>query len=134
MKLTIYKTVIFTLAFIYVFASVGVSVISHYCGGELKEVAFFSKPDSCCGEEAEDEEDGCCTNETHHVSFQNDFTFQTAVHQVKIPVLNLFFNFDHLSSSSVSDSKDSQIIIAPITYPPPDIIQRDIVSVSVIRI
>jgi hypothetical protein len=117
-----------------VFSTIGVSVISHYCGGELEKVSLFSKPTSCCGEEEEtDMEDGCCKNETTHISFQQDFTFYTLVADCKATVNQLFI----VEPGSVNFSK--QIIaefgrlVNKKTHPP-NLVQHDIVSTSVILI
>jgi len=116
-----------------VFSTIGVSVISHYCGGELEEVALFSKPTSCCGEDESEMEDGCCKNELVHVSFQKDFTFYTLVNSIKSPIHALFivrpdFIFTPLKSF-IADflSIDKKVH-------PPNLVQHDIVECSVIRV
>lgn len=117
------------------FSTVGVSVISHYCGGELEKVSLFTKSTSCCGGEEDEssEEGGCCKNETVHVSFQKDFTFYTLIKELKAPVNQLFivslaregaFSYPLVKTNIYSSKKDD----------PPNLIQRDIISVSVIRI
>jgi len=121
------------VVFTYVFSTVGISVFSHYCGGELEEVALFSKPTSCCGEDESEMEEGCCKNEITHVSFQQDFTFFQLIKDCKVPVIELpLFNFTTLlfdlsgiSEGTVSFKKD---------FPPPNLVQQDIVSISVLRI
>lgn len=133
MKLKLFKIFISLVAITYVFSTVGVSVISHYCGGELEEVALFSKPTSCCGGEEEEMEEGCCKNEVTHVSFQKDFTFYQLIKDCKAPVLALvifnfeysIFNFDGTVDSFISVQKE---------FPPPNLVQSDIVSTSVLRI
>lgn len=133
MKKNFSKIFIAFVAIIYVLSTVGVSVFSHYCGGELEEVALFSKPTSCCGEDESDMEDGCCKNEISHVSFQKDFTFYTLVKSIKAPVNELFIiqpNFNvvffkyHIADFLSIDEK----------VHPPNLVQHDIVSCSVIRI
>ena len=121
------------VAITYVFSTIGVSVISHYCGGELEEVALFSKPTSCCGEDESEMEDGCCKNELVHVSFQKDFTFYTLVNSIKAPIHGLFivrpdFIFTPLKSF-ITDflSIDKKVH-------PPNLVQQDIVECSVIRV
>jgi hypothetical protein len=114
-------------------STVGVSVISHYCGGELEEVALFSKPTSCCGEEEVAMDDGCCKNETTHVSFQKDFTFYQFIKDCKTPVLTLaIFSFQH-SIFKFNTAVESLLSINK-EFPPPKLVQSDIVSCSVIRI
>lgn len=133
MKYRLYKIFITLVAITYVFSTIGISVISHYCGGELEGVSFFTKPDSCCGGDEEDMEEGCCTNKVNHVVFQKDFTYYHLVSDCKIPVLQLsifdfqclFFNDRIITSSIFSFQKE---------YPPPNLVQQDIVSVSVLRI
>lgn len=115
------------------FSTIGVSVISHYCGGELEDIAFFSKPTSCCGEEEEEMEDGCCKNETTHIAFQKDFTFFQLIKDVKASelALNIFnfqwflYIFNQVDESYISLNKEFQ---------PPKLVQSNIVSCSVIRI
>lgn len=133
LKIKLFKIFISLVAITYVFSTVGVSVISHYCGGELEEVALFSKPTSCCGEDESDMEDGCCKNEISHVAFQKDFTFYQLIKDCKAPVLvfaifnfqNSIFNFNPLAES---------LIAVNVEFPPPKLVQSEIVSCSVIRI
>ena len=122
------------MAFIYVFANMGVSVISHYCGGELQEVAIFTEPDSCCGEEDEAEEGGCCKNETQYFSYQNDFVFNTLSKDLKKPVLLLPFESFAFTNECATHLNQLKAFYYKSNYPPPDIVQRDIVSISVLRI
>ncbi len=133
MKKNFSKIFIAFVAIIYVLSTVGVSVFSHYCGGELEEVALFSKPTSCCGEDESDMEDGCCKNEISHVAFQKDFTFYQLIKNCKAPVFvlaifnfqNSVFNFNPLAEP---------LIAVNVEFPPPKLIQSEIVSCSVLRI
>ena len=135
MKKNFSKIFIAFVAIIYVLSTVGVSVFSHYCGGELEKVTLFSKTKSCCGgeEEAEMTDDGCCKNELVHVSFQKDFTFYTLVKSIKAPIHELFiirpyFNLAPLKCFIADflsiDRKDH----------PPNLVQQNLVESSVIRI
>ncbi len=133
LKIKLFKIFISLVAITYVFSTVGVSVISHYCGGELEEVALFSKPTSCCGEDESDMEDGCCKNEISHVAFQKDFTFYQLVKDCKAPVLVLaIFNFQNsiFNFNTIAES----LITVNVEFPPPKLIQSEMVSCSVIRI
>jgi hypothetical protein len=129
------KIFISFVAIIYVLSTVGVSVFSHYCGGELEKVTLFSKTKSCCGDEEEVamEDDGCCKDEIAHVSFQKDFTFYTLVKSIKAPVNELFIiqpDFNELfpkADIAYFSSIDEKAH-------PPNLVQQDIVSCSVIRI
>lgn len=135
MKKNFSKIFITFVAIVYVLSTVGVSVFSHYCGGELEKVTLFSKTKSCCGDQEESDmgEDGCCKNELVHVSFQKDFTFYTLVNSIKAPIHELFivrpdFNFAPLKSFIANFSSIDRKVH------PPNLVQQDIVESSVIRV
>jgi hypothetical protein len=129
------KIFIAFVAIVYVLSTVGVSVFSHYCSGELEKVTLFSKTKSCCGgeEEADMEDDGCCKNEVVHVSFQKDFTFYTLVNGIKAPVSELFILKPDFNFNSIIHSFNHFLSIKN-NDPPPNLVQHNIVSCSVIRI
>jgi len=133
LKLKLFKIIISFVALAYVFSNIGVLVISHYCGGELEEMAIFAKPTSCCGEEEEMMDDDCCKNETAYVSFQKDFTFQQFIKDCKAPVLALTI-FDFQYSIFKFNYKVDSLFTVNKEFPPPKLVQSDIVSCSVIRI
>jgi len=134
LKIKLFKIFISLVAITYVFSTVGVSVISHYCGGELEEISIYSKPTSCCdGEEVEIEKSDCCKNEIVHVAFQKDFTFYTLVKNIKAP-LNELFVLNTEFSLNVLKYSVSDFLSAHKKIHPPNLVQQDIVSCSVIRI
>lgn len=120
------------IVFTYVFSTVGVCVIAHYCGGELEKVSLFSKPTSCCDGE-DDETDGCCENDVKHVVNQQDFPFYTLKADCKAPVLQFsIFDFESLNVEALQVSHNG--LMAVNDSDPPNLVQQDIVSQSVIRI
>lgn len=116
----------------YVFATVGVRVIAHYCGGELEKVSLFTKPTSCCGEEESDMSD-CCKNDTKHVSLQSDFTFFKLISHCKATETNLFLVKPTYLCSALIAFPQTVFSIQDKAHPP-NRVQDDIVSFSVIRI
>ena len=64
------KAVIISLAFLILTSSVGVTISRHFCGDELKHVAFNSKPDKCC---EMDMLMDCCHDETDHYGIADEF-------------------------------------------------------------
>jgi hypothetical protein len=120
------------LVFTYVFSSVGVRLVAHYCGGALEKISLFSKPTSCCGGEEEETGD-CCTNDTKHVAFQKDFTFYTLVSEYKAPVQQLFF-IDHARISFLLHEAPQSLFLINKQNHPPDLVQDEIVQHSVLRI
>jgi hypothetical protein len=122
----------FSLVSIYVFSTVGVCVIAHYCDGQLEKVSLFSKPSSCCDGE-DNETDDCCENNAKHVTFQSDFTFYTLVQDCKVAVTQLFIvdpSLIHISYPPVAQSQ----FLADKKNHPPNLVQDDVVTFSVIRI
>ena len=115
-------------------STVGVSVFSHYCGGELEKVTLFSKTKSCCdGEESEMTDDGCCKNVVVHVSFQKDFTFYTLINSIKAPIHELFIVKTYFNFASLKSSIANFLSIDKKVHPP-NLLQQSIVDWSVIRI
>ncbi|MFO0356008.1 MAG: HYC_CC_PP family protein [Sphingobacteriaceae bacterium] len=133
MKYRWFNSIMLLVAFTYVFSTFGISAISHYCGGELQEVAFFTTPDSCCGDEPV-EDDGCCKNEEEHVSFHSDFVFVNLNKEIKPPVILLPFISQDINCNVLSVNYAIEKIAIEKQYPPPDLVQQDIISVSVLRI
>ncbi len=134
MKKNVLNIFVSLVALIYVFSTVGVSVISHYCGGELEEISIYSKPTSCCdGEEVEIEKSDCCKDEIVHVAFQKDFTFYTLIKNIKAPV-NEFFVLNAEFSLNVLKNSVSDFLSTDKKIHPPKLVQQDIVSCSVMRV
>lgn len=117
---------------IYVFSTIGVSVFSHYCGGELEKVSFFTKTNSCCGDESDEAmESGCCKNEVSHIAFKEDFTFYTLIKDCKAPV-NALFNV--IPGFSKPVLKSNCAVYSTSKWVPPDLVQNHLVACSVIRV
>jgi len=62
------KAVIISLAFLILTSSVGVTISRHFCGDELKHVAFNSKPDKCCEMDMP-----TCHDVTDHYGIEDEF-------------------------------------------------------------
>ena len=134
MKKHFAKIFISFVAIVYVMSTIGVSVFSHYCGGELEKVTLFSKTKSCCdGEEEDENENGCCKNEFVHVSFQKDFTFYKLVNTIKAPVNQLFVIQPDFNLVFFKTHISDFLSIGKKVHPP-DLVQSEIVSCSVIRV
>lgn len=119
----------------YVFSSVGVCLVAHYCGGELEKISLFSKPESCCDDEGEPETatDDCCSNDSKHIAFQKDFTFYTLVSDCKASVQHLFI-IDHSRISFTLPETLPTLFLVKQQNRPPNLVQDDIVLSSVLRI
>jgi hypothetical protein len=116
-------------------STVGVCVFSHYCGGELEKVTVFTETNSCCDGEEESgmSDDGCCKNESVHLTFQKDFTFYTVASDLKAPENQLFIVPAFINDLSVSQ-KESNHFLSLKNIHPPNLVQHEIVSSSVMRI
>lgn len=124
-----------TLSFlvaIYLFSTVGISFISHYCGGELQEVSVFVAHNDCCGDE-EPEDNGCCQNETEHVALFPDVIYATNDISIKQPVSDLFiFAFGFVTELIHPESITTISLFYDI--PPPDLLQECLISSTVLII
>lgn len=132
LKKSFFKIIFSLVVFTYVFSSVGVRLVAHYCGGSLEKISLFSKPTSCCGGEEEEAGD-CCTNDSRHVAFQKDFTFYTLVSDCKAPVQQLFL-LDQARISFMLHEAPPSLFLADRQSHPPDLVQEEIVALSVLRI
>lgn len=135
MKKLLFKIFFSLIVVTYMFSTVGLRLVAHYCGGSLEKVALFSKPSSCCsGEEQESDTDDCCKNDSRHVVFQKDFTFHTIVSDCKVPVQQLFLiERNHLYDISFASQAYDNFQLSK-KIPPPNLVQDAIVSSSVLRI
>ena len=63
------------LIIIFVTASVGISLNSHYCGGRLLKTEIFSKPKCpfCQGMMSKKEME-CCDDESERIAIEDDFS------------------------------------------------------------
>lgn len=106
----------------------------HFCGAELSGIKIVWVGDTgamCgCGEESEDQEDGCCHN--HHENLKVDSHQNDALkYSAKATVLTSMFvptiEFVAISNTPIYlESAQSR--------PPPDIVQQHIISTSVLLI
>ncbi len=134
MKFKFIKIFFSLVVFTYVFSTVGVCIIGHYCGGELEQISLFSKPSSCCdGEEEENAANDCCKNDVKHVVFQQDFTFYTLATDCKAFVSDLFIIRPSFIKLAIQNNSEFDFLIHKKNHPP-NLVQQDIVSNSVIRI
>lgn len=118
---------------VYVATAIGIPVYMHYCGGELEQVSFVVKSNSCCGGEEEDMDDGCCANENTFARFAPDFTAKKINNGVEFNITSIELNYTDLFNTEINFSVYQ---ITPLNeyYPPPNLLQQDIISVSVLRI
>jgi hypothetical protein len=75
------------LALVLFVVSTGMTISTHYCGGNVKDVSFLSAPQSCC-----DIPEGCCHDEAFTIKIEDDFSISSYTfdfNQVEI-VLPLF--------------------------------------------
>ena len=118
----------------YLLSVVGIPVYLHYCGGQLEEVSYVTKSDSCCGGEEDDTKDnGCCENE--NLVLQNDIDF----------TIKQFHNYDFVKSfcelffvqiyflTPIIQTVESENHFF-VESPPPKVQNSLIISTSVIRI
>lgn len=118
---------------VYVTTAIGIPVYMHYCGGELETVSFVVKDDSCCGEEEEEMPEGCCDNENTFARYAPEFTAKKINTGNQIQVSSIDSNFINVFQSTLKLTETDLTAIQSV-FPPPKLIQSDLVKYSVIRI
>lgn len=117
---------------IYLVSINGIPIYLHYCGGDLEAISYFTKTNSCCGEEeAEDEESDCCKNEQHILKTNLD-----AVHhhtaRLLAPTLPLIQFFLHSAAVCFSNNCSAKpVLLGP---SPPPLQHSDLIDFVVMRI
>lgn len=67
------KKIIHTLlALVLLVVTTGMTISTHYCGGNVKDVSFLSAPKSCC-----DIPEGCCHDEAFTIKIVDDFSISS---------------------------------------------------------
>lgn len=116
----------------YVITVIGIPVYFHYCGGELEEISYLTKANSCCGEE-EPEDDGCCKDESLIVKSTVDFTIKKSDSFLPLKtVCDLFYVSMPYSEVSLCNRCSCPSIRTE--FPPPPFQNTLLISTSVLRI
>ncbi len=131
MKALFLKIFYISLVSVYLFTTVGVCVIAHYCGGELEEISLITDTSSCC--DGEESTDDCCENDSKHVSFQASFFIDKAVSEIKTSITKLFIIVP-TSIYYAFQSLGEDVALNNLSTHPPNLIQSHIVDISVLRI
>lgn len=118
---------------VYFTTAIGIPVYIHYCGGELEQVSFLMKSNKCCGEDEEDMDDGCCANENTFARYAPDFTAKkiNTGADIKVPAIDLIFTAIFKTEFDISKGF---VIVTEFIFPPPKLLQSDIIKTSVLRI
>lgn len=120
------------LVFVYVTTAIGIPVYMHYCGGELEKVSFVVKSKSCCGEEEEDMDAGCCADENTIARYAPDFTTKKIVgSEFQIADLNLFTVSNSIFKIKI---ESVSLVVSKYFFPPPDILHSNIIRTTFLRI
>jgi hypothetical protein len=70
------------LSILIISLSAGVTINTHFCGGNLESVSFYQDKDCCCGDG--EMESNCCSNET--IQYQTDQQFAPVSFEWKVKV------------------------------------------------
>ena len=118
---------------VYVTTAIGIPVYMHYCGGELEQVSFVVKSNSCCGGEEEDMDEGCCANENTFARYAPDFTAKkiNSGGDIHVPAIDLIFTRIFKTEFNLTEANR---LTAQFVFPPPKLLQSDLVKLSVLRI
>ncbi len=117
---------------VYVTTAIGIPVYMHYCGGELEKVSFLIKSNSCCGEDEEDMDMGCCADENTIARYAPDFTIKKVVDSnFNIADFNLFTITPLLFDVKI---ESVSLLISKYFFPPPDLLHSNIIRTTFLKI
>ena len=110
------KTSHIILSTLLLFATVGLTISKHYCGGNYVSTSIFGEAESCC-----DSED-CCKNETETFQLDEDYSLVSiseVPQSAEFELLNLailVYNFSVIENEEIQEFFESDL-------PPPPKIQ-----------
>lgn len=110
------KALSISLLILFVIATIGVTVSTHYCGGKLADTSVFSTASCDCGDK--EMESNCCQNESEFFQIDEDFIIASSDID-----FDLKFTFAFLSSfidsfvTEKGNSSDSFIYKPPLLNP-----------------
>ena len=117
---------------VYLTTAIGVPVYMHYCGGELEKVSFLIKSNSCCGEDEEDMDAGCCADENTVARYSADFTTKKIINSdFQISNFNLFTIAPLLFEIKI---ETIALVVSKYFFPPPDLLHSNIIRTTFLRI
>ncbi|MBA3664318.1 MAG: hypothetical protein H0W61_08940 [Bacteroidetes bacterium] len=114
---------------VYILSFCGVTINKHFCGGELESVSLV-KQTSCCGGEMEDEQDGCCENESIHIASRTESLVNDIQLIIQPASLELFGGQASLQIPACFDKASALLI----NHPPPHLKEPDVSFLMVFRI
>ncbi|MEN8124478.1 MAG: hypothetical protein ABFR32_05050 [Bacteroidota bacterium] len=125
-----HKILAFILALVVLFSTFSFTVEKHVCMGEVTDVSYFTKVDSCGMIE-----DDCKLNDAKHTSFEKENCCddiqelipgnqneQQAIQSLELPPLQFIF----ISAYSLISIFENTELITPIYGPLPPLIDKDI--------
>ncbi len=123
---------------VYCITTIGIPVYFHYCGGELEEITYVVKPNSCCGNEEmhgdeSPNEDGCCKDESFLIKTDSHFVLKD-FNSYKV------FNFCNalpnafIPAATLSAQPKKLVSFNNQQLPPPSLLSEQIISTTVFRI
>ena len=120
----------------YVITVIGIPVYYHYCGGQLEQITYVIKSNSCCeGEEDDSQEasNGCCKDENVILKSDVDFTIKDLNDYAFVKTFSEVFYIVLPFSISLPEV---QLTLTPSYFepPPPKLHQDLLVSTFVLRI
>lgn len=117
-NVSVKKFLSISLLFLYLVASIGLTISLHYCGGNLASLGFFETPTCCCDDVTEKKKDDCCKNENKSFKITTDQN-QVAFAEKKIQCSSSFLPV-HTSYINKAVALHPGILISFTLPKPPD--------------
>jgi hypothetical protein len=135
-KIKTFKKYLFGLVVtVHLITVIGIPVYFHYCGGELEEISYILKSNSCCGEEEDDSSmtPGCCENESVVVRSEGNFDLKKN-QEVKSSALFATLFFVKLPFFANVGFVEGTVASVWNFYPPPGLQHQAIIENTFLRI
>lgn len=115
---------------------IGIPVYYHYCGGELEEISYVLKSNSCCGEEEDESEQAsndCCKDENRILKSNIDFTIKSQDDYTLVKTFSQVF-YISLPFTTTNDHSSASLLSVYAKHPPANLQHSLVISTSVLRI
>jgi hypothetical protein len=115
---------------------IGIPVYYHYCGGELEEINYVLKSNTCCGGEEDDSDDAgndCCKDENLVLKSDLDFTIKELNTYTLVNSVQELLFFSLPFTNSIEEVSPTLLSLFT-EFPPPRLQHQNIISTSVLRI
>ncbi|MDB4584061.1 hypothetical protein N9164_12975 [Draconibacterium sp.] len=109
------KTSHIILSALLLFATVGLAISKHYCGGDLVSTSFFKEAKSCCGDS------DCCHNESAFFHLDEDYSLASVAEVTQSAEFELVDFVIQVYNFNATETEETEDLFFADSPPPPKI-------------